>query len=118
MPSADGWSSILRQYLAPVPPGGPDGDGWPLGRNIRRQELEAVAVQVEGVEYLEGLNLAELTSANVWEPVDEVVLERWEVPTLASITVVAGAPLDAGGLYEPQTPEDQRPLAPVPKDVC
>ncbi len=46
---------ILRQYLAPLPPFGPDGGGWPLGRAVRRAELEAVAVQVDGVEYLEGL---------------------------------------------------------------
>ncbi len=109
---------ILRQFLAPLPPGGPDGAGWPLGRDVRRQELEAVAVQVDGVEYLEGLNLAELTAAGTWQGVDEVVLERWEVPTVASITVVAGTPLAAGDLYEAETPADQRPLAPVPKDVC
>ncbi len=43
---------ILRQYLAPLPPFGPDRAGWPMGRAVRRAELEAVAVQVEGVEYI------------------------------------------------------------------
>src|SRR5207248_6599957 len=48
---------ILRQYLAPIPPYGPDGQGWQLGRTVRRAELEAVAAQVDGVEYVDDLQL-------------------------------------------------------------
>ena len=48
---------VLRQYLAPLPPYGPEGAGWPLGRRVHGPELEAAALQVEGVEYLEGLRL-------------------------------------------------------------
>ena len=57
---------ILRQYLAPLPPYGPDGAGWPLGRTVRRAELEAVAVQVEGVDSVDGdLQLARLARRRV-----------------------------------------------------
>ena len=49
---------VLRQYLAPLPPYGPAGDGWPLGRRVHGPELEAAALQVEGVEWLEGLVVA------------------------------------------------------------
>ena len=42
-PCGAGWIELLRQYLAPLPPYGPDGAGWPLGRAVRRAELEAVA---------------------------------------------------------------------------
>ena len=75
---------ILRQYLAPVPPYGPDGGGWPLGRAVRRAELEAVATQVDGVEYLQGqgVRLA-VTGAGGPSEVELVPLERWEAPKLA-----------------------------------
>lgn len=106
---------IVRQYLAPLPPFGPDAGGWPLGRAVRRAELEAVAVQVEGVEFLEGLRLATLTAAG---PVrDELVtLQQWQVPELAEVTVVAGPPLEPGVAYEP-VPPDKVPV-PLPPEVC
>jgi len=92
---------ILRQYLAPVPPFGPDGRGWPLGRTIRRAELEAVAVQVEGVEYLEDdLLLAEKTDSGLVE-VTSVSFARWELPELVQITVVGGKPLPIGTDIQP-----------------
>ena len=107
---------ILRQYLAPLPPFGPDGGGWPLGRAVRRAELEAVAVQVDGVEYLEGLLLA--TMAPGAQPVQQelISLERWQVPELVEITVVAGPPLPPGSVYAPAPPD--KVLVPLPPDVC
>ena len=49
---------VIRQYLAPLPPYGPDGTGWPLGGRVFGPELQAAALQVEGVDYLEGLDVA------------------------------------------------------------
>ncbi|MGH3372451.1 MAG: putative baseplate assembly protein [Nocardioidaceae bacterium] len=113
---------ILRQFLAPLPPYGPDGDGWPMGRTIRRAELEAVAVQVEGVEFLEGegLRLAVPDGAGGWREVPTVVLERWQVPELAEITVVEGEPLEPGAEYQPSPPSTQpgTVLVPLPREVC
>ncbi|WP_434620541.1 putative baseplate assembly protein [Arthrobacter sp. A5] len=105
---------ILRQYLAPLPPFGPDGGGWPLGRTIRRAELEAVAVQVEGVEYLEDLLLASPTAPGAGQP--RIDLKPWQVPELAAITVVSGAPLPVGTEYAP-APGPKVPV-PLPPDVC
>jgi predicted phage baseplate assembly protein len=106
---------ILRQYLSPVPPYGPDGRGWPLGRAIRRAELEAVAVQVEGVEYLEDLLLGTIDQSTVVQyPL--IPLKRWQVPQLAEIAVVAGPPLPPGTAYSP-APPDKVPV-PLPPDVC
>jgi len=106
---------ILRQYLAPVPPFGPEGGGWPLGRAVRRAELEAVAVQVEGVEYLEGLLLGEDTASGLAER-ELIDLNRWELPELVQITVVRGSPLPVGAEVEPQPP-DKTPV-PLPPEVC
>jgi hypothetical protein len=106
---------ILRQYLAPVPPFGPDGGGWPLGRAIRRAELEAVAVQVEGVEYLENLLLGEKTGTVLTQK-ELIELKRWEIPELIQITVVRGDPLELGADVEPPPP-DKTPV-PLPPEVC
>lgn len=107
--------TILRQYLSPLPPLGPDGNGWPLGRTVRRAELEAVAVQVEGVEYMTGLLLA-VPGKTGWDTVDTVELKRWEVPEIVDVTVVSGDPLPVGVPYKP-TPPASQPV-PLPPDVC
>lgn len=106
---------IVRQYLAPLPPFGPDARGWPLGRAVRRAELEAVAVQVEGVEFLEGLLLATFTASGP-VPQELVTLQRWQVPELAEVTVVSGQPLEPGTAYEPGPPA--KVPVPLPPDVC
>jgi hypothetical protein len=112
---------LLQQYLAALPPFGPDGAGWPLGRAVRRAELEAVAVQVEGVEYSTGLRLAVPTGpvgivAIGWTEVDEVPLERWQLPRLDTLTVVTGPPLPPGTAVAPADPGVV--LVPLPPDVC
>ena len=39
----------LRQHLAPLPPYGPDGAGWPFGRDVRDRDCEAAVLRVQGV---------------------------------------------------------------------
>jgi hypothetical protein len=108
---------VLRQYLAPLPPYGPAGGGWPLGRRVHGPELEAAALQVEGVEFLEGLQVADQDADGAWVTRTTVTLERWEVPELAEITVVEGAPLVPG--EQPQRPGGDVPVPiPVIKETC
>lgn len=88
---------VIRQYLAPLPPYGPAGGGWPLGRRVHGPELEAVALQVEGVEFLEGLNVAGWDeTGGAWVP-GSVELEIYEVPELTEIAVVDGLPVPEAG---------------------
>jgi predicted phage baseplate assembly protein len=104
---------VIRQYLAPLPPYGPEGHGWPLGRRVYGPELEAAALQVEGVEYIEeqGVQVARLIGTT-WQP-GPVLLLPHQVPELAVITVVSGAtPLPPGDGYAPP-PTNQRPI-PIP----
>ena len=110
---------VLRQYLAPLPPYGPDGNGWPLGRPVYGPELEAAALQVEGIEYLEGLETAWMDATRAWVPSNgkPVVLERWEVPELAEITVVQGPPLDPGVALVPEPAANPVPV-PKPSKEC
>lgn len=106
---------VIRQYLAPLPPYGPSGGGWPLGRRVHGPELAAAALQVDGVEFLEGLEVAwwrVFTNANGEVTGGEwvkgtVELEDWEVVELTDITVVGGPPLEPGdGIVPPVTPVD------------
>jgi hypothetical protein len=104
---------VLRQYLAPLPPFGPDGHGWPLGRAVYGPELEAAALQVEGVEFVEGLSVSAWNEASkTWDPPrrEPVLLQAWEVPELSEITVVQGPPLTPGEALGPLPPAK----APVP----
>jgi hypothetical protein len=113
---------ILRQYLAPLPPDGPDGGGWPLGQAVRRAELEAVAVQVDGVESVEGDLLLAVRDHDAWTRVDrEVPLNMWEAPALDAVTVVPGGddPPEPGAGYPPPSRDGQPDvLVPLPPDVC
>jgi hypothetical protein len=109
---------VIRQYVAPLPPYGPGGQGWPLGRRVHGPELEAAALQVEGVEYLEGLGVAGWDDAGGrWVP-GTVVLEPYEVPELVELTVVEGAPMDPGvALSPPASPRVPVPI-PVMREEC
>lgn len=101
---------VIRQYLAPLPPFGPAGGGWPLGRRVHGPELEAAALQVEGVEFLNGLDVAERRDGS-WKP-GTVLLQPHEVPELVGITVVTGDPEPVGAGLAPKPPD--QPPVPVP----
>lgn len=105
---------ILRQFLSAVPPGGPDAAGWPLGRTVRAAELEAVAVQVEGVEFAVGTRLA--TVGETVDETDRVPLRPWQLVELVAVTVVSGEPEPPGVPLAGPAP----PLVPVPlpPEVC
>ncbi|MDP3083270.1 MAG: baseplate J/gp47 family protein, partial [Rubrivivax sp.] len=110
---------VLRQYLAPLPPYGPAGQGWPLGRRVHGPELEAAALQVEGVEFLEDLAVAAWDEASqTWVP-GTVELQAFELPEVAALTVVAGLPMPAPGEgIAPRAPPGVYLPFPVLRDEC
>lgn len=109
---------VIRQYLSPLPPFGPDGEGWPLGRAVRAAELEAAALQVEGVLYLRGLEVATPGPSGAWVR-GTVTLDPWEVVEVSAVTVVAGddPPPPGEGIEPPDDGVRTVPI-PVPPDVC
>jgi predicted phage baseplate assembly protein len=110
---------VIRQYLAPLPPYGPAGEGWPLGRRVHGPELEAAALQVEGVDYLEGLAVAGWSEAEHRWMQGTVDLARYEVPELTSIVVVAGLPLpEPGAGIDPKSTDGIVLPVPVLREVC
>lgn len=122
---------VIRQYVAPLPPYGPAGGGWPLGRAVYGPELEAAALQVEGVQYVECLRLGVWDETNgKWveavvksdadgcAPRENIELQPWEVVEVAEITVVQGPAMTPGQALGPVKP----PLVPIPiptiQDEC
>lgn len=109
---------VLRQYLAPLPPYGPSGGGWPLGRRVHGPELEAAALQVEGVEFLHGLNVAVENDQRLWTPLPAerptIELRQWEVPQLAEITIVSHVAPPPAGVAELPPPRHPKRL-PLPE---
>jgi len=49
--------SALNKFLDPLE-GGPDGKGWPFGRDVYRSEIMRVIHQVPGVDYVSSLSLS------------------------------------------------------------
>jgi hypothetical protein len=92
----------LRQHLWPLPPGGPDGAGWPLGRPVGDRELEVVAARVPGVAGVSRVQLFE-RQGDAWRRLPrptpdtavQLSLRPWQLPELLSVVVVVGeAPPD------------------------
>jgi hypothetical protein len=109
---------VIRQYLAPLPPFGPDGTGWPLGRRVFGPELQAAALQVEGVDYLNGLDVAGWDEPSQSWIQGEVDLNPWEVPELSEITVVDGTQLTPGQAIGPVAPPAMPVPIPIIRTVC
>ena len=91
----------LKRLLWPLPPGGIDGGGWPLGRAVRERELEVEVARVAGVHEVGGINLFQradgehgpewrLLPRNAADPSQSLTLEDWQLPELLSVLVVDG----------------------------
>ena len=91
-----------------------------------RHHSPAAALQVEGVEYLDGLRLAEPETqedgSETWVEKTAVTLLPYEVVELTEITVVRGEPLEPGETLAPPPPDSGQAQLPVPiptlKDEC
>ncbi len=114
---------VIRQFLAPLPPYGPDGKGWPLGRQVDARELEATALQVEGVEFVYQARVARWDQAtSSWIEAQDppaVTLSPVEVPELAALHVVDGETAVApGAQLQPAVPPKQRIAIPTISEEC
>lgn len=116
----------LFDYLWPLPPGGRDGGGWPLGQSVVNLELEVIVARVAGVRTTQGLRLFRREAAGFRplpaEPgggVQRLALEPWQLPELLQVDVAVDAaaapaeledagPAGAGG----------RVAIPVVPEVC
>jgi hypothetical protein len=115
----------LRQYLAPLPPYGPDGQGWPFGRAVRDRDIEAAILRVQGVRLVNAVIVVgeAIDRAGVRSAVEQTVaLLPWQLPVLLEVRVAIGKdaaaePLPALDIEPAPQPVSAMPV-PVGKEEC
>ena len=117
----------LTRLLWPLAPGGADGDGWPLGRDVKARELVVEVSRVAGVREVNGLRIFNRI-ANDWREVPHAAGESnaqldiaaWQLPELLAVVVTdepGGAPAQLSVAPNPYA--DPRAVAvPVVPKVC
>lgn len=122
----------LTRVLWPLAPGGFDRTGWPLGRALSNRELAVEVARVDGVSEVAGLNLFQRNpDSGNWQPVGDsrdgreqnLSLERWQLPELLAVRVVAddsatGAPLDIPSSSNNPAADPDAVAVPVVPDLC
>jgi hypothetical protein len=121
--------NAIRDYLSPLTGGPPPdnqltleaaclstnatssgaaGTGWPLGMDVRRQDLEAVAARVAGVRYVDSIKLGITPEeGTTLMDVESVPLVGLQLPRLMGVSVREGPATDVAdllGLNSPPTP--------------
>ena len=115
----------LRQHLAPLPPYGPDGKGWPFGRDVRDRDIEAATLRVQGVRLVNEVRVVgeQISRTGTRSAVDgTVALLPWQLPVLLEVKVAIGANATAEELpplddEAEATPVTSMPV-PVGKEAC
>lgn len=120
----DAVSQAIRLHLWALPPGGPDGGGWPLGRALDDREIETAIGRVPGVRAVAPAHLFARTESGAWRQVREdatgrarLRLERWQLPELAMLAVAEGDA--ASATLPPATSTGDDGIAvPVVPELC
>jgi hypothetical protein len=113
--TVQGVQQALASYLWPLPPGGPDGGGWPIGRTVAADELLTQAARMPGVLAADRVDLY-ARSGSAWTLMSSMPLKPWQVPALQGVgvgTPPPAPPADApgGGTTGPN-------LVPIVPNVC
>lgn len=91
-------SDAVRLHLWALPPGGPDGSGWPLGRAVDDRMIETAVARVPGVRDVAPVRLfGRRDGETVWRawPQDaggriRLPLAAWQLPELLMLAVCDG----------------------------
>lgn len=94
----DAVAEAIRLHLWALPPGGPDGQGWPLGRAVDDRLIETAIGRVPGVRAVAPVHLfARRPNERRWRMVPEdrtgrarLPLLRWQMPELLMLSVTEG----------------------------
>jgi predicted phage baseplate assembly protein len=117
----------IRTWLWALPPGGPQGTGWPLGRAVQDREIEVAVARVRGVASVLDVKLFKHPAGNAkWREVPRmrgrglVELAPWQLPELVGVVVAQGAaPERIDGLMLPPMPVGTPAVAiPVVPELC
>lgn len=115
----------LVDYLWPLAPGGAYGEGWPLGGNVRANELMTQVARVAGVKAVNALSLFRRGDKG-WRRLNEnefIGLEKYQLPELLGVRAETGSGTpalpDGIGPLEGQASRDSTGVpVPVIPDVC
>jgi len=87
----------IRMHLWPLAPGGPDGQGWPLGRPLDDRSLEVAIGRVPGIREVAPVRLFTYSSRGAYVPVTAdstgrsvITLEAWQLPELTMLSLGVG----------------------------
>ncbi len=108
----------LQNYLSSMRGRGPTGGGWPLRKKLLSKDLEAAATRIDGVEYVDSLELG-VNNATL---ITEYDFTGLQLPRLDGLSVVAGSaqPLASvlGTVVQPAQPGVSIVPVPVIKAKC
>ena len=107
----------MRLFFSSLPPGGPDGSGWPLNQALIAKEIEAVMARVTGVDYVNSLEMG----VNGFNAVTEFTISGLQLPRLAGVSVAQGSAVPLATVFAPAgtTPSlNQNVPIPVSKSTC
>jgi len=90
-------SQTIRAHLWSLAPGGPDGQGWPLGRAVDDRLIETAIARVPGVRSIAPVKLFTSHRSGRWLPLREdrtgrgqLRLRDWQLPELSMLSVSVG----------------------------
>ena len=119
----DAVAAAIRLHLWPLAPGGPDGQGWPLGRALDDRLIETAIARVPGVRAVAPVRLFTRGARRAWHAVAEdlsgrgfIGLERWQLPELAMLSVGVGGSASPG--LPPAGPRSGGIAVPVVPELC
>ena len=121
----NGVNQSLLEYLWLTAPGGPSGNGWPLGRALEVNELKAVAARVDGVLAVSDLVIYEQrSSSNTWAKMDSIKLSDYQLPEVMQVHSQQGdsqSKAQMPPMIDPNETETGASVAvavPVIPDIC
>jgi hypothetical protein len=113
--------SALVSFLWPLPPGGPQGQGWPMGGRVKTAELATRAARVAGVRSVNAVSLFQYTDKRWRRLVGDraIELKKYQFPELLGVTVGTGpgAPEFPGGIGPLEGAPSGGPARNVPTPV-
>lgn len=80
----------LLNSLWPLAPGGFNGRGWPLGRELDVNELRTLAGRTPGVLAINVLKLYFQQRDGSWQTTHKLRLDAWQLPELAEVHIEEG----------------------------
>lgn len=106
--------TALADYLSALPPGGPDREGWPLGKRVMRKDLEALVTRVSGVEFVQSLELGGVSLQNV----EEIEVSGLTLPMLTQLTVREGEAERLSAIGAPSAEPPRTLPVPISRAKC